>query len=201
MIRENCPLVLACSPRKGGNCDLAASLVHKAVEGSRLLFLRDTAVAPCVSCGSCATPHAHCPQEQTDASAPLFAALERASALVIVAPVYFYHIPAQLKSLVDRTQICWRAKQATAAAGGSFPPSRPAWSVLVGARPTGAKLFEGSLLTLRYWFDALGYTPGAPLTLYGLDGPADLAGSQTQQKAVRQYAAKTILPHLFADTA
>ena len=201
MIRDDGPLILACSPRKGANCDLAASLVHKAVEGSRLLLLRDTAVAPCVSCGCCATPHTRCPQEQTDASAPLFAALERASALVIVAPVYFYHLPAQLKALVDRTQPWWRAKQATASAGGSFPPYRPAWSVLVGARPTGAKLFEGSLLTLRYWLDALGYAPGAPLTLYGLDGPADLADSQIQQEAVLQYAAGTILPHLFPDTA
>ncbi|MDL2210831.1 NAD(P)H-dependent oxidoreductase [Desulfovibrio sp. OttesenSCG-928-O18] len=183
-------LILACSPRRGGNCDAAAAVIRET--GGDIppaAALRDHAVLPCISCGYCEKHPGECPLQAQDDSAALFNLLQNASKLVIIAPIYFYHLPAHLKALIDRSQPWWFLRQTPAA-----PPRgvRLAYPVLVGARPAGKRLFEGSLITLRYWLDLFGYTLAEPLTLYGLDGPTDLAENAAQREAVVRYAQKTV---------
>lgn len=184
-------LILACSPRRGGNCDAAAAIVREAVGPGAppVTALRDYRVSPCVSCGSCTHQPGRCPLQDTDDGARLFALIQEASKLVLVSPVYFYHLPAQLKALIDRSQLWWLSREA----GRGMPRmSRTAYPILVGARPSGKRLFEGSLLTLRYWLDLFGYELAEPLTLYGLDGPTDLAANPARRDAVARYARETV---------
>ena len=190
-VSQQFPLLLACSPRQGGNCDAVMDVVRETLcglepSGPQVTFLRDNPVTPCVSCGHCAEQRLECPLSGTDASGPLFAALCRAPALVLVAPVYFYHVPAQLKALIDRSQPWWMVRDVW----NEVPSSRkPAHVILLGARPQGEQLFEGALLTLRYWLDLFGYDLGDPLTLYGLDGPDAFRESAARRGQVARYAA------------
>lgn len=201
------PLLLRCSPRKGGNCDTAADAFLRgmglvpggSVSGDESILvndlaLRDYPVDPCVSCGHCARfPGSPCPLETRDASALLLRALRETPALCIVAPIYFYHVPAQFKALIDRAQSQW-ARADSMDADASFS-GRKAWVILAAARPKGDKLFEGSLLTLKYWLLSFGVELVPPLCLYGLDGPGDLAGDADSLEWIRDYA--TTARHAF----
>ena len=185
------PLWLACSPRQGGNCDAVMELVHKTLcgpesSGPQTVFLRDYTISPCVSCGRCSGQRLACPLFDTDDSKPLLDALYQASALILAAPVYFYHVPAQLKALIDRSQPWWMVRDIW----NEAPPVRKtAHIILMGARPQGERLFEGALLSLRYWLDLFGYDLADPLTLYGLDGPDAFRKNAARQERVASYAA------------
>lgn len=108
--------------------------------------------------------------------------------VVLTAPIYFYHLPAQLKALLDRSQLFWQAKLQ----GCEFVPQKPrnVWCVLLGARERGEKLFEGSLLTLKYALEPFGLTLRDPLTLHGLEQSEDLAASPEVRQKVIDYAAR-----------
>ena len=193
---ETSPLILACSPRRGGNSDHAASLLREAIPHARLVHLRDFAVSPCLSCGRCAVSGTPCPLMQTDDSAPLFAALAKAATLFIVSPIYFYHLPAQFKALIDRSQFLWMNTEHAAASlpdetmahARNTRQNRKAGAVLIGARTAGNHLFTGSILTLRYWLRVFDYTLADPLTLYGLDHPEELARHAEGAERIRHYA-------------
>lgn len=202
-------IILACSPRKGGNTDraaeifaegFAAGLAEPGEAAVELHYLRDYRVSPCIDCNNCGAFAASlagrcpslselasgppgvagsapfgCPLARKDDSAALLRLLTKAPGLCVVSPIYFYHLPAQLKALLDRTQPFWRFAEAdfTIFAGRSRRPCRV---ILAGARSSGKRLFEGSLLTLACAFNGLHADIVEPLTLYGLDRPKDIAG-------------------------
>ena len=173
--------------------------------------LRDFRVSPCLDCGSCARMARRaadagsgpglnwaweepapggvlgCPQSPGDDSPYLLKALARAGSLVIVAPIYFYHLPAQLKALVDRTQPFWLMSRA--GRPNLFPQVRHCHTILLGARKKGDKLFEGSLLNLRYALAPLGIQLAEPLLLYGLERPSDLSDHPEYGQKILAYAA------------
>jgi hypothetical protein len=187
--------ILACSPRRGGNCDAAAAIISATGFGCSgagsfpVTALRDFPVLPCLSCGHCAEHPLHCPLQDKDESAPLFALLQQATRLVLIAPVYWYHVPAQLKALMDRSQPWW-AQRGTGA--GAASPPRRAHAVLVAGRPPGRRLFEGSLLSLRYWLRLFGYEFAEPLTLQGLDGPLALSRDERSRERIARYARERV---------
>lgn len=200
------PLLLRCSPRKGGNCDTAADNFLRnlglapgggavgSAQGTGApplvddFALRDYSVLPCMSCGHCTRfPGKPCPLEAQDDSTFLIRALREAPALCFVAPIYFYHLPAQIKALIDRSQTQWAL---TDYVQSDAPlPAKKAWVILVAAREKGEKLFEGSLLTLKYWLKAYGVDLAPPLCLYGMDEPGDLAADADSLGWIRDYAA------------
>lgn len=165
---------IACSPRAGGNSDTATALFARGfVEaGGRIdvTHLRQYEVAPCISCYHCERdPAGSCPLSATDQSAPLFDMLYTAPALFIAAPIYFYHLPAQFKAFIDRGQSHW-VRRARGDADLTRLPARPAWITLLAGRKQGERLFEGSLITLRYFLRVFNFELAAPLTLLGCDG-------------------------------
>lgn len=216
-------LVLACSPRPGGNCDTAAKLFARVFsrtpeeepEGLLPHFLRNHAVEPCIACGACERMAAFlagrgasvdaaslyhgpdrdngrflpygCPLTARDDSADLLHALATAPALCLVAPIYFYHLPARLKGLLDRTQTFWSLREAGVDAFAGQEP-RVCHVILLGARPKGDQLFAGSLLTLKYALGGLHIRLAEPLLLHGLDEPDALANDAGACERVRAYA-------------
>ncbi len=191
---DRMPLVLACSPRRG-NCDFAASLLARSLGAERgfpnlpPFFLRHCAVQPCISCGCCSPAPGQenfvpfCPVAEKDESKGLFKALVEASELFLVAPIYFYHLPAQLKALIDRSQFYYNNNQLLPAR------KKPVKTVLISGREKGKKLFEGSLLSLKYFYKAIGREEATPpLLLRGLDGPQDLETRADLQGEIFAYA-------------
>lgn len=189
--------VLSCSPRKDGNSDEAARLVGEEFTAQRpnvplaVRRLSDFVIRPCTACDFCASHPGTCSMEGQDEVNLLLSALCAPSpelpVSVIVSPIHFYHLPARLKALLDRSQYSWHLP----------PGEKPGRDVklavvLLAARRQGARLFEGALLTLRYVASALGLDLVDPLTLYGLDAPDALSRDAEAQAKVREYARSLI---------
>ena len=133
------------------------------------------------------TPAFGCPLTRKDDSAILLDALWRTSQVIIIAPIYFYHLPAIFKALIDRTQPFWAMRQNRDPRIEGRAP-RPCHVILAAGRPKGKKLFEGSLLTLKFALANLGLVLAEPLLLRGVDGPGDLSASPKLVESVRRYA-------------
>jgi multimeric flavodoxin WrbA len=86
----------------------------------------------------------------------VYEALERSNRVVMAAPIYFYNVPAQAKAVIDRTQALWTRKylQGDAGGQGAGKPDRQGFFIGVGAT-RGKRLFEGTIYTVRYFFDAI----------------------------------------------
>lgn len=179
-------LILACSPRRGGNTDTAAALLAAALSpptgaaSAEIRRVADVEPGPCLACDACAARPGTCVRH--DAALPLLKDMASASAACLVSPIYFYHLPAQAKALVDRAQAFWHLSPDRKPGGG-----RRLGVVLLGARPRGDKLFSGALLTVRYMAEALGLTVAEPLLLYGLDGADALRSRPDLGERVTEY--------------
>lgn len=192
--RDAPPLILACSPRKGGNTDHAADLVAGGLEGAgagfRLVHTRDMDLLPCRGCQACEkAPGNRCVLMERDQSEELFRLILAAPAIFIVSPIYFYHLPGAFKGFVDRAQRYYAARMA-GDEGLAALPARRAHAVLVAGRPKGERLFEGSLLTLKYFLWPFNVVLGEALTLPGYDAAGDLRGDEAARGRVSDFAAK-----------
>lgn len=174
-------LVLSLSPRAGGNSDAAADLLADAMAGpTRRARLRDFAVQPCTGCGACARS-GRCVLAAADRAEELFRLVENASGLVLTAPVYFYHLPAQAKAWIDRAQARYLAREAGLRPRG---PRRRASAVLIAGRVRGARLFDGILPTLRCFLGVFDYELADSVLLRGVDAPGDLLANAEAVDAV-----------------
>lgn len=121
-------LVICGSPRANGRCarlahDVASGL-SAAHPGCRVesIGVCDADIHGCIGCGHCRTA-GEC--VFADDMAQVMRALDAASELHIVCPVYFAGPPAQMKALLDRLQPhYWK--------GTRFAPKRPAHLHVVG---------------------------------------------------------------------
>jgi hypothetical protein len=127
-----------------------------------------------------------CPQTLRDESVMLLRALLTARALCLAAPIYFYHVPAALKALIDRTQPFWALEEARDPRLAALPP-RECRVIFIAARKQGEQLFSGALLTLRQALKPLRVTLAEPLLLRGLEGPGDLASNPGAALSVINY--------------
>ncbi len=171
------PVAFACSPRPGGNSDTALEYfchgVAKAGGACRIIRLREHPLRPCTGCGACAGS-ARCVLPDTEQAEELFALLHTAPFVFFASPIYFYHLPAGFKAFIDRAQAPYEHYLHTE--DTSEPASRrTAYAALVAGRPTGQRLFEGSLLTLRYFLHPFGLRLDPPLLFLGKDQVGDLA--------------------------
>ena len=96
-------LVLAGSPRKGGNSDLLCdSFIRGAREAGHKVekkVLSDCHLQYCTGCGVCNETHACILR---DDMAAILDSMLGADSIVMASPVYFYTISAQMKTLIDR---------------------------------------------------------------------------------------------------
>ena len=143
------------SPRAKGNTGILLSAFLDEVErlGGRVSTLDATKmkVMPCLGCGACERK-GYCPQDDDmQAAYPL---LRKADLVVLATPIYFYGPTAQLKAFIDRSQALWSRKYAL-----DLEDPRRKWRkgflLAVGATK-GKNLFDGTNLTAKYFFDAVG---------------------------------------------
>ena len=184
-------LVLACSPRAGGNSDMLAECFVQGVRGAggaaRLVHLREFQVRPCVGCGRCASlPDHRCVLAGEDDAETLITLMRAAPLTLLTSPIFFYALPAGLKGFIDRAQRFWLAAEAA-------QPAAPLWAGLVGARPRGEKLFAGSLLCLKYFGTALGLNLEDHMLCYGYDGPTALRQDTARCAAITAWGARAAL--------
>lgn len=160
-------LGVAGSPRRGGNSE---TLLDEALAGAgeagavtEKIVLAKLRFSPCVACGAC---------EKTgdcvlvDDMQDVYEKIGAADALVFASPIYFYSVSAWAKAAIDRAQALWSRKYVLK--DPRFTADKKGYFIGVGATK-GARLFDGTLLTMKYFFDAAGLAPAGALLVRGMD--------------------------------
>lgn len=163
------------SPRRNGN---TSSLLKEAVEGARQngatveeIVLRDLNMSPCLEIYGC-KKSGRCVIK--DDFQPLYDKLLACQGLILASPVFFYTVSAHTKIMMDRCQSLWVKRywlEKTPFGKKDF--SKKGLFISAGATK-GKRLFEGVLLTVKYFFDALDADLWKSLLYRGLDFEGDI---------------------------
>jgi len=163
------------SPRRKGNTTL---LLKSAVEGAREagagveeIVLRDLKMSPCLEIYGCKET-GRCAIK--DDFQGVYDQLLACDGLMLASPIFFYTVSAHTKILMDRCQSLWVKRywlEKTPFGKKEF--NRKGLFIAAGAT-RGKKLFDGALLTVRYFFDALAMELWNSLLYRGLDFEGDV---------------------------
>ncbi len=167
------------SPRQQGNTDL---LLDEALKGAKSagaqvekIVLNELHITPCQEYYACLKA-GEC--NIKDDMVWVYPKLVQADALILASPIFFYGLTAQAKALIDRCQALWarkyQLKQATA-------PGRRGAFIAVGATK-GRRLFDGAVLTVRYFFDAADVAYSGELLIRGVDKKGEIRQHPTAMK-------------------
>ena len=144
------------SPRRRGN---TATLLKHAVQGAvdagaqvDEIILRDLKMPPCLEIYAC-KKEGRCAIK--DDFHQVVDQILSAKGLILASPIFFYTVSAHTKILMDRCQSLWVKKYwIDKVPFGQWEPKRKGLFISVGATK-GKKLFNGVLLTVKYFFDVL----------------------------------------------
>jgi multimeric flavodoxin WrbA len=169
-------LTLLGSPRKGGNSETIARLIGASVEEGggtvEYVHLNSLSLRPCQGCGGCEKSGICVVKDDMGA---IFEAVDTADRILLVSPVYFYGLSAQCKIFGDRMQALWARKYLLKE---RFRQGEGRKGYLVSTAATkGQKIFDCSILTTRYIYDAIDVDYGGEFVVKGVD----------ERKAVLKY--------------
>ena len=144
------------SPRRKGNTTL---LLNQAVQGTldagaqvEKIVLRDLKMSPCLEIYGCKETGRCVIQDDFQ---KVYDQLLACDGLMLASPIFFYTVSAHTKILMDRCQSLWvRRYWVDKIPVGQHNLKRKGLFISVGATK-GKKLFDGTLLTLKYFFDIL----------------------------------------------
>lgn len=161
-------LVVLGSPRKGGNSETLAQHVAKTFEegGGTVEYIRlnDLQLRPCQGCGGC-DKTGICVVK--DDMGDLYEAVDKADRILLASPVYFYGLSAQCKIFGDRMQARWARRYLLKE---RFRQGEGRKGYLISTAATkGQKIFDCSVLTTRYIYDAMDLEYGGDLLVKGID--------------------------------
>jgi multimeric flavodoxin WrbA len=161
------------SPRRKSNTEL---LLDVALEGAsqegadtEKVIAYNLKISPCREIYAC-TKDGNCPIK--DDMQPLYDKLLKADHVAFASPIFFYGITSQAKSVVDRCQALW-ARRYVLGMHKEDDRIRRGIFISVGATK-GEKLFDGAVLTVKYFFDAIGVKYAADLLIKGIEGEAQI---------------------------
>lgn len=175
------------SPRRDGN---SATLLKQAVAGARKegaeveeVFLRDYKISPCmeiyqcIKTGKCAI---------RDDFPQILDKLEASSGIMLASPIFFYTVSAHTKIFMDRCQSLWVRKYwIEKQVFNEAPETRKGLFISVGATE-GKKLFEGAILTVKYFFDVLDAGLWKTVLCRGVDRKGDIEKKEEYLKEAYQ---------------
>jgi multimeric flavodoxin WrbA len=163
------------SPRRRGN---TATLLKEAVRGATEagvpvdeIVLRDQKISPCLEIYGCREA-GRC-RIQDDFQTVL-AAIDGADALMFASPIFFYTVSAHAKILMDRCQSRWVKKYWIDPPESRLNARRRNGLFIAAGATRGRKLFDGTLLTVRYFFDVLDVDLWRALCYRQLDHEGDV---------------------------
>jgi multimeric flavodoxin WrbA len=163
------------SPRKGGNTDLLLGEALKGAEkeGAEVERLRvtDFEISPCTEC-------LHCYEGGEciilDDMQKIYPKLLEADIIILASPIFFYGVTGWVKALIDRTQALWvrkyRLRDPSLSKEGR---KRGGFLISVGGTK-GQKIFEGAILTAKYFFDVVNAKYMGELVFRSVDEKGDI---------------------------
>lgn len=163
------------SPRRKGNTN---TLLDRAVEGAvaagaevEQIHLRDMKISPCLEIYGCKTDGRCVIQDDFQG---LYDKLTTCDGLMLASPMMFYTVSGHTKAFMDRCQSLWVKKYwLEKQPFGKLDDRKKGLFISVGAT-TGKKLFDGALLTVKYFLDTLDMSLWRSLLYRGLDFEGDV---------------------------
>jgi protein-tyrosine-phosphatase len=156
-----------------------------------LVHVAKKKITPCQECGTC-EKKGFCPvDDDMQAMYPLF---RQADLIVMATPIFFYGPTAQMKAVIDRSQALWSRKYAL----GLEDPGRKwrqGFLLAVGAT-RGKNLFEGTILTAKYFFDAVGARFEGNLGYRRIEHSGDIQTHPTALSDAKEKARELITPFI-----
>lgn len=164
------------SPRRGGNTEILLEEALKGAEreGAEIerLYLSALTITPCTECHGC---------DETgtcvilDEMQKIYPKLLEADIIILASPIFFYGVTAWAKALIDRSQALWAKRYLVKDPSmGKEGKRKKGFFISVGATK-GQKVFEGAILTAKYFFDALNAEYAGELVFRGVDGKAEIS--------------------------
>lgn len=161
------------SPRRQGNTEL---LLDKALEGAReegaevqKVLVSKLKISPCLEIYAC-LKDGNCAIK--DDMQSLYKKLLEADHIIFASPIFFYGVTSQAKAVIDRCQALW-VRRYVLGMGKGDKRVRKGVFISVGAT-RGKKLFDGTVLTVKYFFDAVGVKYSNDLLVRGVDDKAQI---------------------------
>jgi len=163
------------SPRRQGN---TATLLKKAVQGANdagaqveEIVLRDLRMSPCLEIYGCnKAGECRLKDDFQKARDQILAC----RGLMLASPVFFYTVSAHTKILMDRFQSLWVKKYWVEKTGQNQKNALRKGLFIAAGATRGKKLFDGMLLSLRYFFDVIDMELWKTLLYRGLDFEGDV---------------------------
>ena len=163
------------SPRRGGNTDL---LLEEALKGAQAegaevegLHLTDISIIPCRECLQCFN-EGKC--IILDDMQKIYPKLLEADIIILASPIFFYGVTGWAKALIDRCQALWSRKYILKDESlGREGKRRKGFFISVGGTK-GQRVFEGAILTAKYFFDVLNAEYVGALVFRQVDAKGDI---------------------------
>jgi len=161
------------SPRRQSNTEI---LLDKALEGAReagaeveKVLVSKLKISPCLEIYAC-RKYGNCAIK--DDMRLLYKKLLEADHVIFASPIFFYGITSQAKAMIDRCQALW-VRRHVLGMGKEDKRVRRGVFISIGAT-RGAKLFDGAVLTVKYFFDAIGVKYSGDLLVRGIDNKSQI---------------------------
>jgi len=163
------------SPRRGGNTELLLEEALKGAEkeGAKVerLYLSDFTITPCKECHGC-DDTGNC--IILDDMEKIYPKLLEAEVVILASPIFFYGVTAWAKALIDRSQALWARKYLLKDSSlGKEGKKRKGFFISAGATK-GQKVFEGAILTAKYFFDVLNAEYAGEIVFRGVEAKGDI---------------------------
>lgn len=155
------------SPRIKGNTDLLLDETLKGVQSQgtevEKLIVGALNITPCREYYGCLKDGNCVIRDDMD---DIYPKLTEADGVVVASPIFFYGVSGQIKVLIDRCQALWARKYVLKQ--DLHDSVRKGVFIGVGAT-RGEKLFDGTILTVKYFFKAIGVRYVDALLVRGVD--------------------------------
>ncbi|PXF54887.1 MAG: flavin reductase [Deltaproteobacteria bacterium] len=183
------------SPRIKGNTGILLSTFLAEAESlgayTKHLDVARMSITPCQECGTC-EKEGFCPID--DDMQQIYPLLRNADLIVMATPIFFYGATAQMKALIDRSQVLWARRYIHRLID---PGSNQRHGFLLSLGATkGENLFDGVSLTAKYFFDAVGAHFKGSLTYRQVEGPGEIRQHPTALTDAREKARDLVTPFL-----
>ena len=163
------------SPRRKGN---TTALLKEAVAGAREqgatvneFVLRDEKISPCLEIYGCTTD-GKCVIK--DNFHKVRDSMLSSGGVMLASPIFFYTVSAHTKIFMDRCQSLWVKKYWIEGIPFNQWQTRRKGLFISAGATRGKKLFDGALLTVKYFFDVIDASLWKSLLYRGLDFEKDV---------------------------
>ncbi len=163
------------SPRQGGNTEMLLDEFLKGTQGEGVtvdrLYVHGTAISPCRGCQAC-FQNGRC--IITDDMEQIYPRLLAADIVVLASPIFFYGVAGGTKVLIDRAQALWGRKYVLNDPALIKKGKKRMGFFIAAGGTKGPKMFEGAILTVKYFFDAFNVQYAGELLVRQVDAKGDV---------------------------